>query len=185
MGGSPVQSDIGQIIALSTAPSCPTSPHHGECLHVCTVDAEEMVGVEIVLVWAVPNVRAGVGPCSDGNHLSANGRLGGGGAGWRVSVILQRQVVQSCFDPGLVPQRQFIDRVDSVRDGALLVLSSVVHRDRYPQLLFYKVVDVPGDAVVLWRLVKEFHTFSSCCSLFAWNLDFFPRAPCSGSDLNL
>ena len=34
------------------------------------------------------------------------------------------------FDPGLVPQLQFIDRVDGVRDGVLLVLPSVVHRDR-------------------------------------------------------
>ena len=33
----------------------------------------------------------------------------------------------------VVPQLQFIDRVDSVRDGVLLVLPSVVHRDRYPQ----------------------------------------------------
>ena len=54
-----------------------------------------------------------------------------------------------------VPLLQFIDRVDSVGDGVLLVLSSVVNRDR---LLFFglgfgvlqyidKVVDVPGDAV--------------------------------------
>ena len=33
----------------------------------------------------------------------------------------------------VVPQLQFIDRVDGVRDGVLLVLPSVVHRDRYPQ----------------------------------------------------
>ena len=37
------------------------------------------------------------------------------------------------YDVGVVPQLQFIDRVDSVRDGVLLVLPSVVHRDRYPQ----------------------------------------------------
>ena len=118
------------------------------------------------------------------------GRLGGGGAIRRGSVILQRQVLQSCFDPALVPQIQFIDRVDSVRDGVLLVLSAVVNRDRYPQLLSLSavfgvlqhtdmVVDVPVDAVALWRLVKEFHIFSSCCSrclLGIWTL--FPRAPC-------
>ena len=51
----------------------------------------------------------------------------------------------------------------------------VVKRDRYPQLRFSqpgsrvlqyidKVVDVPGDAVALWRLVKESHIFSTCCS---------------------
>ena len=78
----------------------------------------------------------------------------------------------------------------------VLVLPSVVNRDRYPQLfslsagfrvLQYsdKVVDVPGDTVALWRLVKEFHTFSTClrCSLGIWTL--FPRAPCSGSHLPL
>ena len=35
------------------------------------------------------------------------------------------------------------------------------------------------DAVALWRLVEEFHIFSSCCSrclLGIWTL--FPRAPC-------
>ena len=80
----------------------------------------------------------------------------------------------------VVPQLQFIDRVDGVRDGVLLVLSSVVHRDRYPQCFFSswlwllqyidKVVDV-GDAVALWRLVKEFHIFFYVLALFAWNLD--------------
>ena len=49
-------------------------------------------------------------------------------------MIMQQQVLQSCFDPlEVVPQLQFIDRVDGVRDGVLLVLPSVVHRDRYPQ----------------------------------------------------
>ena len=37
------------------------------------------------------------------------------------------------YDVGVVTQLQFFDRVDSVRDGVLLVLPSVVHRDRYPQ----------------------------------------------------
>ena len=44
------------------------------------------------------------------------------------------------FGPGLVPQLQFMDRVDGVRDGVFL---SVVHRDRYPQcLLFNRVLGV-------------------------------------------
>ena len=37
-----------------------------------------------------------------------------------------------CRSFGVVLQIQFIDRVDGVRDGVLLVLPSVVHRDRYP-----------------------------------------------------
>ena len=62
----------------------------------------------------------------------------------RLPVIMQRQVLQSCVDPlGWCPQFQFIDRVGGVRDGVLLVLSSVVHRDRYPQcFLFFLVVVV-------------------------------------------
>ena len=47
------------------------------------------------------------------------------------------------YDVGVVPQLQFIDSVDGVRDGVLLVLPSVVHRDRYPQcFLFFLVVVV-------------------------------------------
>ena len=101
-----------------------------------------------------------------------------------VLVILQRQVLQSCFDPGLVPQLQFIDRVDSVRDGVLPVLSSAVNRDRYPQLLcfsawvsgllqyFDKVVDVPAEACG-----KMSHNFFVLLALFAWNLDLISSSP--------
>ena len=72
--------------------------------------------------------------------------------------------------------------------------TTVVHRDRYPQCFplamcvlqhIDKVVDV-GDAVALWRLVKEFHMFSTCCSRCSpgiWTL--FPRAPCSDSHLRV
>ena len=61
----------------------------------------------------------------------------------------------------MVPLLQFIVRVDSVRGGVLLVISSVVNRDRCPQLLQFsglgvgvvkyidKVVGVPVDAVGL------------------------------------
>ena len=58
---------------------------------------------------------------------------------------------QSQFDVGVVPQLQFINSVDGVRDGVLLVLPSVVHRDSaffssWLWLLQYidKVVDVLG-----------------------------------------
>ena len=60
---------------------------------------------------------------------SGGGRLGVEGRG-RLPVIMQRQVLQSF---GVEPQLQFIDRVDGVRDGVLLVLPSVVHREWYPQ----------------------------------------------------
>ena len=83
-----------KIITSSRALSCPTSraPHHGQCLLAGPVDAEEVAGVEIVLDWAVPNVRAGVGPSVRGNRLvelrqeaAGGGRQwlgGGGGGGW-------------------------------------------------------------------------------------------------------
>ena len=63
-----------------------------------------------------------------------------------------------CRSFGVVPQLQFIDRVDGVRDGVLLVLPSVVHRDRYPGcfssagfgVLQYidKIVDVLGTGLL-------------------------------------
>ena len=37
-----------------------------------------------------------------------------------------------------------------------------------------------GDAIAPWRLVKEFHTFSSCCSRCLLGIStLFPRTPCS------
>ena len=77
-----------------------------------------------------------------GSGWEGGGRLGGRGAVRLDSVIFQRQVLQSCFDPGLVPQIQSIDSVDGVRDGVLLVLPSVVHRDRYPQCILCRVESV-------------------------------------------
>ena len=70
-----------------------------------------------------------------------------------------------------MPQIQFIDRVDGVRDGVLLVLSSVVHSAFLVSLSWVR------NAVALWRLVKEFHIFSTCCSrclLGIWTLFLEP-----------
>ena len=113
--------------------------------------------------------------------------------GCAIRAIMQRQVLQSCVDPlGVVPQLQFIDRVDGVRDGVLLVLPSVVHRDKYPQcfplagcVLQYidKVVDV-GDAVAPWgrgcsmeACERISHIFYLLLALFAWNLDIISLSP--------
>ena len=48
-----------------------------------------MVGVEIVLFRAVPNVRASVGPCSDGNHLSNSVMKQAvmAGSGWEAAAV--------------------------------------------------------------------------------------------------
>ena len=43
------------------------------------------------------------------------------------------------YDVGGGASAQFIDSVDGVRDGVLLVLPSVVHRDRYPQCILCRV----------------------------------------------
>ena len=85
------------------------------------------------------------------------------------------------YDVGVVPQLQFIDRVDSVRDGVLLVRTETgTHRAFFAGFGVLqhidKVVDV-GDAVALWRLVKEFHIFFYVLALFAWNLDLISSSP--------
>ena len=135
-------------IITCLGPSCPTSraPHHGQCLLAGPVDAEE-AGVEIVLDRAVLSVAAAVGPAVTGIACRTPSRSGRRwqAVAWRrrrrwaarrwrggvrdhaatSSAVLLRSWV--------VPQLQFIDREDGVRDGVLLVLPSVVHRDRYPQ----------------------------------------------------
>ena len=77
----------------------------------------------------------------------------------------------------MVPQLQFIDRVlprcEQRQVPTVVVFSAWVRVLQYID----KVVDVPGDAVALWRLVKEFHIFSTCCSQFAWNLGHYFLSP--------
>ena len=94
-----------------------------------------------------------------------------------------------------MPQLQFIDRVDGVRDGVLLVLPSVVHRDRYPGcfslagfgVLQYidKIVDVLGTGCSMEACERISHIFYVLLALFAGIWTLFPRAPCSGSHLPL
>ena len=177
-----------KIITSSRAPCCPTSraPHHGQCLLAGPVDAEEEAGVEIVLDRAVPNVAAGVGPCGDGNRLSnsvkkrqavagrqwlgggGGGRLGGGGAGF---VIPQRQVLQSCFDPGWC--LRFSSSTEwTVYEMACFLCVPLLCTETGTHSAFLGRRCL-GNAVALWRLVKEFHIFSSCCSrssLGIWTL---------------
>ena len=110
------------------------------------VDAEEVAGVEIVLLWAVPTVSAelaswpmrsreslGRTPSRRGSGRAAAAAVGGSAVEDWGPVILQRQVLQSCSDPGFGASASVHRQSDSVRDGVLLVLSSVVHIDRYPQ----------------------------------------------------
>ena len=55
-----------------------------------------MAGVEIVLDWAVPNVTAGVGPCSDGNRLSnsVKKRQAVAGSGWEAPAAVGGSAVE-------------------------------------------------------------------------------------------
>ena len=81
----------------------------------------------------------------------------------------------------MVPQIKFIDRVDGVRDGVLLVLPSVVHRDMYPQCFFHPGC---GCCSTLTRSSMSWergcsmeacerisHIFYVLLTLFAWNLN--------------
>ena len=55
-----------------------------------------MAGAEIALDWAVPNVRAGVGPCGDGNHLSNSVKKQAvmAGSGWEVAAAVGGSAVE-------------------------------------------------------------------------------------------
>ena len=85
--------------------------------------------------------------------------------------LAERQVLQSCVDPlGVVPQLQFIDSVDGVRDGVLLVLPSVVHRDRYPQCFSWLSMSWErGCSMEACERIS--HIFYVLVALFAWNMD--------------
>ena len=71
----------------------------------------------------------------------------------------------------MVPQIQFIDRVDGVRDGVLLVLPSVVHRDRYPKCFLGVVVLGTERGCSMEACGRISHIFYVLLALFAWNLD--------------
>ena len=87
-------------------------------------------------------------------------------------MILQRQVLQSCFDPkGGASAAVHRQSGQCTRWRASRAFLCCEQRQVPTVALFSlafgvlqyieKVVDVPGDAVVLRRLVKEFHTFVS------------------------
>ena len=72
----------------------------------------------------------------DGRRWAA--RRWRGGASWFCDHAAASSVVL-CRSFGMVPHLQFINSVDGVRDGVLLVLPSVVHRDKYPQCILCRV----------------------------------------------
>ena len=79
-------------------------------------------------------------------------RLGGGGAGFCDHAAASSAVLLRSW-------------VDGVRDGVLLVLASLCCAQRQvPTVLFLVSLSWVRNALALWRLVKEFHIFSACCS---------------------
>ena len=188
-----VQSDTGQNYYMSRA-RCPSPrlPFHRLCLQDARAGQPHAGshavprGRAAAAGWrgsglVAPPGRYGGGSGGEAAVVVAVAGEGQGTCGqctrWRVScstcsgrlpVIMQRQGSAVLY------------RV-SLTSGWCLSSSSstefflVVNRDRYPQLRFSqpgsrvlqyidKVVDVPGDAVALWRLVKEFHILLTCCS---------------------
>ena len=88
-----------------------------------------MVGVEVVLFRAVPNVRASVGPCSDGNHLSNSVMKQAvmAGSGWEAAAVggsagegrfFSDKFCSPVSFPGVVPLLHFIVRVETVCEMA-------------------------------------------------------------------
>ena len=135
-------------------------------------------GVENVLDRAVPNVAAGFGPCGDGNRLSnsVKKRQAMAGSGLEAAAVVGGSAVEGrgfviMLDEFCSPASILGGASDSVHRQSGRCTRWRVHRDRYPQcflspgcgVLQYidKVVDA-GDTVALWRLVKEFHIFSTC-----------------------
>ena len=89
------------------------------------------------------------------------GRLGGGGAGF--CDIMQRQVLQSCFDPGCASDSVHRQSGRCTRWRASCASLCCAQR-QVPTVLFLVSLSWVRNAVALWRLVKDFHIFSSCCS---------------------
>ena len=156
-GGPPVQSDTGQNSYMSRAElsylSCAESPTSSSRYSCCELHAgshaiprdlewfwvhvwQQAHGLDVILL-----VGLGVGRLRHQGDIEAalavrrrrRWAAWRGGA-WTSScdhAVTSSAVLYRSF--GVVPQLQFIDRVDGVRDGVLLVLPSVVHRDKYPQ----------------------------------------------------
>ena len=88
------QSDTWSTITSVKARAVLTSraPHHGECLLAGPVDAEEVAGVEIVLLWAVPNVSAELASWAAQRSQESLGRTPSR-SGWRWQAVVGRRAV--------------------------------------------------------------------------------------------
>ena len=113
----------------------------------------------------------------------------------RLPVIMQRQVLQSCTESATTSGwcLSFSSSTEwTVYEMACFLCFPLLCTETGTHSAFLlagfgvlqfidKVVDFL-DAVALWRLVKEFHIFSTWCSCCSPGIrTLFPRAPCSGS----
>ena len=108
-------------------------------------------------------------------------------------MIMQRQVLQSCVDP--LGCLSFSSSTEwTVYEMVASCASFCCAQRQVPTVLLF----LQGSGccstltrlsmlglVALWRLVKEFHIFSTCSRFSPGIWTLFPRAPCSGSHLLL
>ena len=100
-------------------------------------------------------------------------------------MILQRQVLQSCRNP-LGGASDSVHRQSGRCTRWCASCASLCFAQRQvPTVLFLVSLSWVRNAVALWRLVKEFHIFSTCLRCLLGICTLFPRAPCSGSHLPL
>ena len=104
--------------------------------------------------------------------------LGGsavGGSCWRGSVILQRQVLQPCFDPGC-----------TVYEMACFLCFLLLCTETSTHSAFLGVVVLGTERGCSMEACERIsHIFFVLLALFAWNLDVISSGPCSGSHLPL
>ena len=156
----------------------------------------------MVLLWAVPYVSAVLtswAPRSReslGRTPSRTGRRWQAVAGRRRRRWAARRWRAGFCDPSatssavlfrsswVVPLLQFLVRVDSVLDGVLLVLPTVVHRDRCPQCFLFggrRCWERGCSMEACERIPHFFYVLA----LFAWNLDHISLNPLFWQPLTL
>ena len=200
-GGPPVHIDTGQNYYMSRAElsylSCAESPTSSSRCSCCEMHAgshavpqglewswvhvwQQAHGLDVILL-----VGLGVGRLrhqGDIEEALAVRRRRRGGA-WSSSCDhAATSSAVLCRSFGVVPQLQFFNRADGVRDGVLLVLSSVVHRDRPTVLSFLQGsgccstltrLSMLETRLLYGRISHIFYVLALC----AWNLDLISSSP--------
>ena len=133
-----------------------------------------------------PTWQQALGPALTGIACRTPSRSGWAARRWRGGVCDPSATSSAVLlRSWVVPQIQFLDRVDGVRDGVLLVLPSGFHKDRYPQCFSWSSMSWErGCSMEACERIS--HIFYVLLALFAWNLDLISFEPLvSGSHLSL